>query len=278
MSVTLRLPRDQREGIKRDLGLFAQDKWATRPHHAEPRRPLRQVHRQDPGRGLLAGRFNAAQHFGKCADGKNNAKNGCVGDVQNWKDISPRVGVAWDVFGNGRTAVKASVARYVNGEAVGTAPPPATTRSASLGLTDIASVDRRRQATARRSMRPATSSSTNSTNSASTPTFGKNVSTTQHRPGRAERLVQARLQLEYTVQRAAPDRRPHVGQRRLLSPHVRQPDLHRRPALRRQTATTVRSASRRRPTRICPAAAATRSAACRTSSRRCSRRTCRPTA
>ena len=40
------------------------------------------------------------------------SKNGCVGDVQNWKDISPRVGVAWDVFGNGRTAVKASFGRY----------------------------------------------------------------------------------------------------------------------------------------------------------------------
>ena len=29
--------------------------------------------------------------------------------------MSPRLGVAFDLFGNGRTALKASVARYVNG-------------------------------------------------------------------------------------------------------------------------------------------------------------------
>jgi hypothetical protein len=33
--------------------------------------------------------------------------------VNKWLDLSPRVGVAWDVFGDGRTAVKASVNRYV---------------------------------------------------------------------------------------------------------------------------------------------------------------------
>ena len=38
--------------------------------------------------------------------------------MQNWKDISPRVGFAMDVFGNGRTALKASWARYVAGQAI----------------------------------------------------------------------------------------------------------------------------------------------------------------
>ena len=44
------------------------------------------------------------------------------------------MGIAWDVFGNGRTAVKASVARYVAGQqiAVADAANPAT----ALGLTD----------------------------------------------------------------------------------------------------------------------------------------------
>ena len=31
----------------------------------------------------------------------------------NWKDLSPRIGVVYDVFGTGKTAVKASVNRYV---------------------------------------------------------------------------------------------------------------------------------------------------------------------
>src|SRR6185436_4968226 len=36
-----------------------------------------------------------------------------VPNLPNWKDINPRVGVAYDLFGNGRTALKASVGRYV---------------------------------------------------------------------------------------------------------------------------------------------------------------------
>ena len=33
-------------------------------------------------------------------------------DGVNYKDISPRMGVAWDVFGNGKTAVKVNAGRY----------------------------------------------------------------------------------------------------------------------------------------------------------------------
>ena len=39
----------------------------------------------------------------------------------NWKDLNPRLGVAYDLFGNGKTAVKASVNRYVLGEGTGRA-------------------------------------------------------------------------------------------------------------------------------------------------------------
>ncbi len=31
----------------------------------------------------------------------------------NWKDINPRIGIAYDLFGNGRTALKGSLGRYV---------------------------------------------------------------------------------------------------------------------------------------------------------------------
>lgn len=37
-------------------------------------------------------------------------------DVLRWRDLSPRLGVAYDLFGNGRTAIKASAARYVAAE------------------------------------------------------------------------------------------------------------------------------------------------------------------
>src|SRR6185503_1003333 len=38
-----------------------------------------------------------------------------VDDAPNWTDFSPRAGVAWDLFGNGKTAVKVQMGRYVEG-------------------------------------------------------------------------------------------------------------------------------------------------------------------
>jgi hypothetical protein len=120
-SVTLRTPLDQREGIKADVGLFAQDRWTI--NRATINAGVRfdwfqgEVHDED----LPAGRFNPAAHF----DGF---------DVQNWKDVSPRLGVSYDLFGDGKTAVKFSVARYVNGEAAGTAA--ANNPQTTIGRTD----------------------------------------------------------------------------------------------------------------------------------------------
>src|SRR5215471_17117301 len=40
-----------------------------------------------------------------------------IDNVPNWKDINPRFGVAYDLFGNGKTALKASIGRYVIADA-----------------------------------------------------------------------------------------------------------------------------------------------------------------
>jgi hypothetical protein len=41
-----------------------------------------------------------------------------VTNVPNWKDISPRFGVVYDLFGNGKTALKATASRYVTASTV----------------------------------------------------------------------------------------------------------------------------------------------------------------
>jgi hypothetical protein len=42
-------------------------------------------------------------------------------NVVDWKDVNPRFGVAYDLFGNGKTALKVSAARGVAGETIATA-------------------------------------------------------------------------------------------------------------------------------------------------------------
>ena len=44
-------------------------------------------------------------------------------NVPNWKDINPRFGVAYDLIGNGKTAVKASIGRYVIAQSYGISGP-----------------------------------------------------------------------------------------------------------------------------------------------------------
>ncbi|MEO8257742.1 MAG: TonB-dependent receptor [Acidobacteriota bacterium] len=42
-------------------------------------------------------------------------------DIVNWKELNPRAGVSYDLFGNGKTAIKASMARGVAQESLATA-------------------------------------------------------------------------------------------------------------------------------------------------------------
>ena len=136
-SVTLRLPTDRRNGIKADTGLYAQDHWTIR------RATLNLGLRYDWFIGetlpeaLPASSLAPAITFPACSDGKNNLAQGCTGTVENWKDINPRVGLAYDLFGNGKTALKASFARYVNGEQIGTAD--AANPERTIGATDTRS-------------------------------------------------------------------------------------------------------------------------------------------
>jgi len=94
-------PTDQKDHLDADLGIFAQDQW-----------------RLDKFTFNLGLRFDMlkesvpAQHFG--AGTWVGARDyPAVSNVPNWKDLDPRLGLVYDLFGNGRTAIKATLSRYV---------------------------------------------------------------------------------------------------------------------------------------------------------------------
>ena len=98
-----------------DLGLFVQDQWTVR--HLTLNVGLRydyfngSVPAQDEAK-LLA-RFALPDPVFVPV-----RRFDAVHDVPNWNDLSPRLGAAYDLFGDGKTAVKASLSRYVAGQSV----------------------------------------------------------------------------------------------------------------------------------------------------------------
>jgi hypothetical protein len=102
-------PWERVEEIKPNLGLFAQDQWTGRRLTLNAGVRFDYFRARDVESHLPAARWVPARDFP------------AVEDVPNWKDLNPRLGVAYDLFGTGKTALKVALNRYVNGEATGTA-------------------------------------------------------------------------------------------------------------------------------------------------------------
>lgn len=118
VSVTLRLPNERANGVDRDLGIYIQDRWSLGRVTVNAGLRFDQFIGETRESSVRPSRHGAGATFGDCSDGRWDPGELCTGEVQNWKDISPRVGVAIDVFGDGRTAIKTSYARYVAGQAI----------------------------------------------------------------------------------------------------------------------------------------------------------------
>jgi hypothetical protein len=94
-------PFFQREDMPANLGIFAQDSWRLNRLTLNLGLRFEYVNAEIPAHNLPAGEFVGARSTDP------------IKDVPNWKDINPRIGGSYDLFGTGRTAVKASFGRYV---------------------------------------------------------------------------------------------------------------------------------------------------------------------
>jgi hypothetical protein len=101
----LTLPTNRHDSVDGDWGFFAQDRWTMKRLTANLGLRMDWLRTSVPDQVLPASVWLPEQHF----DGR---------DVIDWKDLSPRLGLAYDLFGNGKTAVKVAVARFVDGETI----------------------------------------------------------------------------------------------------------------------------------------------------------------
>jgi hypothetical protein len=92
------------ERVNDNLGLYAQDQWTRGRLTLNLGLRADFLNAQVDEQSLPAGPLIAARRFDK------------IGNVPNWRDVSPRLGAAYDLFGTGRTAIKATLGRYVGGE------------------------------------------------------------------------------------------------------------------------------------------------------------------
>jgi hypothetical protein len=96
-------PYTNRTRMNADLGIFAQDQWVL------GQLTLNLGLRFDYFNGSVPASDTPATPSGWIPRRQFDE----VKDVPSWKDVNPRMGAAYDLFGDGRTAVKAALGRYV---------------------------------------------------------------------------------------------------------------------------------------------------------------------
>ncbi len=99
--VTYNTTQWSQENIKYDLGLYVQDSWTVNRLTFNPGLRIELFNTYIPKEVSPAGRFVPEREYGP------------IYDLPNWKDVAPRIGGVYDVKGDGKTAVKAHVGKYM---------------------------------------------------------------------------------------------------------------------------------------------------------------------
>ena len=238
LSITVyNTPWTRYDTLDHDLGLYAQDQWTLNRFTINAGLRFDWLKQSVPEQVAAAGTWVPERHFDP------------VDNVPNWKDLQPRLGINYDLFGNGKTAVKATLSRYVAQDAIGfsrrfnplTTTVAAATRTWSdrdLGGASLpTNGDWIPQANELGAVTPST--------------FGTQVVSTHDRSGAEGRLARAAEELGGLARRAARNPAALVGGLHLLPSRLRQHRVHRqpRPRSRKLHAVLCHRASRSPPAR-----------------------------
>jgi len=100
-------PTDAQQKVKSDLGIFVQDTWTISKLTLNLGGRYDHFNAMVPAQSAAAGPWIQARNFA------------AIENVPNWNDWSVRAAAAYDVFGNGKTAIKVNASKYIASAAAG---------------------------------------------------------------------------------------------------------------------------------------------------------------